>query len=252
MEIVTLTNQKGGVGKTTTTFSLAAGLHQQGKKVLLVDMDAQSNLSFTAGVDLLNMENSLYDVFKGNAAVDKAIQHIQIGLDIITGGLQMAAADMEFIGVGREYLLKRNLKALHTDYDYCIIDTPPTLGVLTMNALTASDKVIIPLQADIYSLQGVSQLKGFIDNIREYCNPDLQIAGLLLTRYNERTVLAQALEESIKAAGEQLGTKVFNTRIRQAIAVQESQLSKGDIFTEAPNATATQDYKAFVQEFLKG
>lgn len=251
MEIVTLTNQKGGVAKTTTALALATGLHRKKKKVLMVDMDAQSNLSFTAGVDLLNVETTLYDVFKGEADIEDALQIVKKGLDIVTGGLQMAAADMEFIAVGREYLLKKNLEKLSANYDYCVIDTPPTLGVLTMNALTASHKVIIPLFADIYSLQGISQLQGFIQNIREYCNPDLKIEGLLLTKYTARTNIAQALDEQIQNAAVTLETKVFKTRIRQAVAVQESQLMKGDIYTKAPNATATKDYMEFVKEFMK-
>ena len=251
MQIVALTNQKGGVAKTTTALALATGLHKKKKRVLMADMDAQSNLSFTAGVDLLNLETSLYDVFKGTADIKDALQTVNTGLDIVTGGLQMSAADMEFTSIGREYLLKKNLDKLSDSYDFCVIDTPPTLGVLTMNALTASHKVIIPLFSDIYSLQGISQLQGFIQNIREYCNPDLKIEGLLLTKYTARTNMAQALDEQIQNAAATLETKVFNTRIRQAIAVQESQLLKKDIYTKAPHATATHDYMAFVDEFLQ-
>jgi len=251
MEIITLTNQKGGVAKTTTALALATGIHQKKKKVLMIDMDAQSNLSFTAGVDLLNLEVSLYDVFKGIANINDALQNVKEGLDIITGGLQMTAADMEFTSIGREYLLKKNLAKLSFDYDFCIIDTPPTLGVLTMNALTASHKIIIPLFSDIYSLQGISQLHGFIQNIREYCNPDLEIDGLLLTKYTSRTNIAQALDEQIQNAAATLGTKVYHTRIRQAVVVQESQLLKQDIYAKAPHATATRDYMEFVNEFLQ-
>lgn len=120
-----------------------------------------------------------------------------------------------------------------------------------MNALTASHKAIIPLFSDIYSLQGISQLQGFIQNIREYCNPNLKIAGLLLTKYNARTNLAQALEEQIQNAAKTLETKVFYTKIRQTVAVQESQLLKGDIYTKVPNATATKDYISFVDEFMQ-
>ena len=251
MEIISLTNQKGGVAKTTTSLALATGLHQKKKKVLMIDMDAQSNLSFTVGIDLLNIETSLYDVFKGNAEIKETLQTVKPGLDIITGGLQMSAADMEFTSIGREYLLKKNLANISSNYDYCIIDTPPPLGVLTMNALTASHKAIIPLFSDIYSLQGISQLQGFIQNIREYCNPNLKIAGLLLTKYNARTNLAQALEEQIQNAAKTLETKVFYTKIRQTVAVQESQLLKGDIYTKVPNATATKDYISFVDEFMQ-
>lgn len=251
MVTVTLTNQKGGVGKSTTAYALATGLNNKGYRVLMVDMDAQSNLSYTAGVDLYNLESSMYDVFKGTATIHKAIQTVKIGLDIAVGGLKMTAADMEFTQIGREYLLKKALEQVNANYDYCIIDTPPTLGVLTMNALASSDKVIIPLFADIYSLQGVEQLEGFISNIKEYCNPTLEVSGLLLTKYNERTVIAQALQDSITTAAETLKTKVYDTKIRATVSVQESQLMKEDIYTSNPTATATIDYLAFVDEFLK-
>lgn len=251
MEIVTLTNQKGGVAKTTTSYALGVGLYNAGKRVLLVDMDAQSNLSFTAGVDLNNLQTSLYDVFKGKADIKAAIQPLKVnGLDIVTSGIEMAGADMEFIGIGRESLLSEQLEKVKDNYDYCIIDTPPTLGVLTMNALTASNKAIIPLYADAYSIQGITQLSKFIASIQKHYNSNLTVAGLLLTKYNDRTVITQLLMNNVKTAAETLKTKVYDTKIRNTVAVQESQLAQQDLYTSAPTATATADYKAFVKEFL--
>lgn len=250
MEIVTLTNQKGGVAKTTTTYALGVGLYNAGKRVLLIDMDAQSNLSFTAGVNLNSLQTSLYDVFRGKADITDAVQTLKVGLDIITSGIEMAGADMEFIGIGRESLLSEQLEKIADNYDYCIIDTPPTLGVLTMNALTASNKAIIPLYADAYSIQGVTQLSKFIASIQKHYNSDLVVAGLLLTKYNERTVITQLLQDNINTAAETLKTKVYDTKIRATVAVQESQLAQQDIYTNAPTATATEDYRAFVNEFL--
>lgn len=250
MEVVTLTNQKGGVAKTTTSYALGVGLYNAGKRVLLVDMDAQSNLSFTAGIDLNSLQTSLYDVFKGKADITEAVQHLKVGLDIVTSGIEMAGADMEFIGIGRESLLSEQLEKVKGDYDYCIIDTPPTLGVLTMNALTASDKAIIPLYADAYSIQGVTQLNKFITSIQKHYNSNLKVAGLLLTKYNNRTVITQLLQDNIKTAAELLKTKVYDTKIRNTVAVTESQLAREDIYSNAPTATATEDYKAFVSEFL--
>ena len=251
MEIVTLTNQKGGVAKTTTSYALGVGLYNAGKRVLLVDMDAQSNLSYTAGVDLNNLQTSLYDVFKGKADIKAAIQPLIVnGLDIVTSGNEMAGADMELIGIGRESLLSEQLEKVKNNYDYCIIDTPPTLGVLTMNALTASNKAIIPLYADAYSIQGVTQLNKFITSIQKHYNSDLKVAGLLLTKYNNRTVITQMLQDNIKTAAEMLKTKVYDTKIRSTVSVTESQLAREDIYTNAPTATATEDYKAFVNEFL--
>lgn len=250
MEIVTITNQKGGVGKTTTAYALGVGLYNLGKRVLLVDMDAQSNLSYTAGVDLNELKVSLYDVFKGKADITEAIQQIKIGLDIATSGIEMAGADMEFTGVGRESLLAEHLEQVQENYDYCIIDTPPTLGILTMNALKASHKVIIPMYADVYSIQGMKQLKGFISGIQKHYNKELTVDGLLLTKYSGRTTIAKALQENINSAAEMLNTKVYQNKIRATVAVQESQLVKEDIYTASPTATATIDYKAFVDEFL--
>lgn len=253
MIVITLTNQKGGVSKSTTAYALAAGLHDKGEKVLIVDIDPQGNLSFTAGVDLLNIEKSLYEVFKGQCTMQEAVQTIQPGLDIVTAGLKMTAADMEFTDVNRAYLLRESLEAVKDHYSYCVIDTPPTLGVLVMNALTASDEVIIPVNADVYSLQGIAQLKQFIDNVRKYCNHhDLTIKGILITKYNSRTNITKALTDAMQTAADSLNTKVFNTKIRASVAVMESQLSKGDLFDEAPKASATLDYKAFIDEYLKG
>ena len=250
MKTITLTNQKGGVSKSTTAYALAAGLHDKGNTVLIVDTDPQANLSFTAGVDILNIERSLYEVFKGECSISDAAQTIQTGLDIVTAGLKMTAADMEFTDVNRAFLLREALEAVKTAYDYCIIDTPPTLGVLVMNALTAADEIIIPINADVYSLQGIAQLKQFIDNVRKYCNKDLEITGILLTKYNERTNITKVLTDAVQGAADRLETKVFKTRIRESVAIKESQLAKGDIFDEAPRAAATQDYKAFIDEYL--
>lgn len=251
MEIVTLTNQKGGVGKSTTALHLATGLCDKGYKVLMIDLDAQSNLTFTAGADFNSTENTLYNAFKGNTDIKSIIQPVKLGLDIATGGILLAGADMEFNQIGRETLLKDQLEQVKENYDYCIIDTPPVLGVLLMNALTASDRAIIPLYADAYSLQGMAQLTGFIESIQKHYNKGLQVDGLLLTKYNSRTVITQVLESNIKTAAERLNTKVYDTKIRETVKVMESQLQKSDIYTDSPNSTASEDYRAFVDEFLR-
>lgn len=250
MKTVVLTNQKGGVAKTTTSYALATGLHNKGYKVLIVDADPQGNLTFTAGVD--EPQNTLYDVLKGNCKVGAAVVEIKQGLDLLTVGLAGTAADMELSSrTAREYMLKEIISGLSSDYDYTVIDTAPTLGLLTLNAITAADEVVIPLNVEVYSLQGMEQLRGFVENIRKYTNPNLQITGLLITKYNERLNLTQALQGNVEKAAEIMNTKIFNSRIRESVAVKETQLLRGDIYTEAPKATATLDYKAFVDEFLK-
>ena len=250
MKTIALSNQKGGVAKTTTTAALASGLSSRGFRVLAVDLDPQSNLGFSSGADLLSGNASLYDVFKETAELTDAIQHLE-DYDIVVGGLSLAGADMDFTATGREYLLKEALDSVSDDYDFCLLDCPPTLGILTVNALTAADSLIIPITADAYSIQGLSQLKKLIDRVIKYSNRQLKIEGLLITRY-DKTNITKALTDQINQTAEQLGTKVFAQPIRNSVAVRESQLLKSNLFAEAPRANATKDYTAFIEEMLKG
>lgn len=250
MKTIVLTNQKGGVAKTTTAYALATGLHNKGFSVLIVDADPQSNLSFTAGVDE-SQGNTLYNVLRDGIAVKDVLQTVKVNLDILTVGLAGTLADLELASrMNREKILTKALKEVAENYDFCVIDTAPTLGLLTLNALTAADYAIIPMNLEVYSLQGMEQLAGFIQNIHENTNSKLKISGLLLTRYNERLNLTQALKGNVEKAAEVMDTVVYDTKIRESVAVRETQLLRGDIYTEAPKATATLDYMAFVDEFL--
>ena len=251
MKILTLSNQKGGVAKTSTSNALAAGLYNRNYKVLAVDLDPQCNLSFSCGVDMLNTEKTLFDVFKGNAEVRETIIPLKLGFDLLTGGLTLAGADVDFTQTGREYMLSEALETVSGEYDFCIIDTPPTLGILTVNALTAADYVIVPMTADIYALQGLTQLNALIQNVRRYCNKGLKIAGILLTRYNDRQIISKTLKTNIGQAAERLSTEVFKTYIREGVAVRETQLLQSDLFTDAPKANVTQDYNNFIDELLE-
>ena len=250
MKVITLANQKGGVSKTTTAAALASGLSHKGYKVLAVDLDPQCNLSAGAGVDVLNQSGLLYWVFKRETEIEAAIYRSEIGCSVLPGGLLLAGADMEFTQTGREYMLSEALERVSEAFDYCVIDTPPTLGILTTNALTASQSVIIPLTADAYALQGLTQLNGLIQNVRRYCNRGLTVAGLLLTRFNDRQNVTKAIQKQIEAKAAEIGTRVFGTKIRESVAVREAALLRGDIFTEAPKANATLDYTAFIDEFM--
>jgi len=252
MEVITLSNQKGGVAKTTTCLALGAGLYQRGYTVLCIDLDPQCNLSLGSGADLINLNSTVYDVFKGNSTISDIITHISLGFDLAAGGLQLAGADMEFTSTGREYLLREALESVQDRYDYCIIDTPPTLGILVTNALTASNKVIIPLTADMFALQGLSQLNNLIKTVRKYSNPGLEVAGLLITKHDGRTNVGKALMNEIDSIADNIGVKVFKTCIRNSVAVRECQSRGGDIFREIPKANATQDYMSFIDEFLEG
>ena len=252
MQIITVTNQKGGVGKTTTAHVLSTGLIKRGFSVLSVDTDPQTNFTYTTGITPKTEEINLYDLFKGNATPLQAIKHTNIGFDVIPGSLNLAGADMEFTRAGREYILKEILEPLSKSYNFCIIDTPPTLGILTINALVASEKVIVPMNADIYSIQGLSQLQSTIENVKKYCNPNLVIEGLLITKYDHRAIINRRLKESLNNIAKKLNTKVFSSCIRQAVAIKETQFLQSDIFKEYPNSNVTKDYQSFIDEFLNG
>lgn len=254
MRTITITNHKGGVGKTTTAQALATGLLHRGYRVLAIDIDPQTNFTYTAGLDTHSRNTNIYDLFKDRGAASslQAIQETPAGFSMIPGALGLAGADMEFSQQGREYILKEILQPIKEKFDFCIVDTPPTLGILTINALTASQEIIIPVEADIYSLQGLAQLQGAIFNTQKYSNPDLKVSGLLITKFNPRAVINQNLKEALDGAALQLHTKVFNSWIREAVAIKEVHFLQGDLFKEYPRHKVTKDYAAFIEEFLQG
>lgn len=247
--IVTITNQKGGCGKTTTAQALSAGLVRKGYKVLAVDADPQTNFTYASNVE--KASGSLYDVLSGSKAVEGCISETACGYDIIAGSIKLTAIDSVLKGAGRESVLKRALKPIEDSFDFIVIDTPPMLGTLTANALIASDCVIIPMCADIFSIQGLSQLQGMIANAKKY-NPSLYIDGLLLTKYTLRTIINRQIKKDLERIAKQLETKLYKAQIREATAVKECQLLRTDLFTEYPRANITKDFEAFVDEFLKG
>lgn len=246
--IISINNQKGGIGKTTTVQSLGAGLVLKGYKVLVIDLDPQGNLTYTTGAN--GQENTIYEVLKGTASIDETIQAIG-GLEIIPSNILLSGADIEFTFTGREHLLKEAIGSLKTSYDYILIDTPPSLGILTVNALTISDKVIIPLTADIFSLQGLAQLHNTINRVRKYSNPSLKVEGLLLTKFNERTILNREIKESIEETAKQFESKLFNATIRESVSMREAQAYQTSIFNYAPDSTPAKDYKELVEEIIK-
>jgi chromosome partitioning protein len=248
-QIVSIINQKGGVGKSTTSQALAAGLSLKGYKVLLIDMDSQGNLSFSVGANKQGV--SVLEVLKREASAEDSTQHIG-ALDIIPASISLAGADMQLTEMGKEYRLKEAIEPIKKRYDYIIIDTPPALGILTINALTASDSVIIPAQADIYSIDAIGQLYSTIRAVQQYTNRDLMINGILLTRFSDRTVLSRDLASMIQNTADQLGTRLFKSTIREAISIKEAQASKADIFAYAPKSKVAADYMGFVDEFLSG
>jgi chromosome partitioning protein len=249
MEAIAIINQKGGVGKSTTTLALGAGLSLKGFRVLFVDLDAQGNLTDTTKADSSNL--TVMDLLSREAQAAEVIQHGE-QWDIIPSSSTLAGADMTISGNGKEYKLKKALEPIRESYDYIIIDTPPALGILMANALTACTGAVIPAQADRYSLKGIVQLHATTETIKKYCNHGLTIKGILLTRYSPRAVLSRDIAEVIEQTAQKLQTKLFKVRIREAIAIKESQAQREDIFTYAPKSNAAKDYRAFIDELLRG
>lgn len=248
MIIYSIANQKGGVGKTTTAQALIEGLAERGYKVLGIDLDGQRNLTTGTGAD--KSKPNIMDALTGKATAPEVIQHLQSG-DIMPASKNLAGADAIITSTGKEYRLKELLATLAGQYDYCIIDTPPALGILTINALTASNSVIIPIQADLYSLEGTDQLATTLEPVKKYCNPELKVAGLLLTRYNARTILSREVAEVAGALAKRLGSSLFKTTIRETIKVKEAQLSQRGVLSYDPKAKVAEDYRAFIQELLE-
>lgn len=246
MQIIAICNRKGGCGKSTTAHALGAGLMQKGYSVLYVDLDSQANLSYflQADPDGLNA----MDLLTGKTTAAEVIQHTSQG-DIIPGADALAVADGLITETGKEYKLKEALDGLQ--YDFCIIDTPGQLGILTINALTAANKVNIPVQADITSLHGIGKLIKTVDAVKKYCNQNLTIDGILITRYNGRAILSKDMQATLQEIAEQLNTSLYDVAIREGIAVKEAQASQQDIFSYSSKSNAAADYSQFVDEFLK-
>lgn len=249
LKTIVVINQKGGVGKTTTAHNFGYGLLKKKKKVLLIDLDPQENLTFTV-TGQVNFKESIFDVLVGDIDINQAIHHIG-KMDIIPSSQALSIISKYLDEGEKENTLKNRLKALKENYDFIIIDTPPALGNLTVNALTGSDETIITAQADIFSLQGIGQLAQSINAIKEYSNPKLEIKGILLTRYNKRSILTKNMTENIQEIAENLGTKVFNAKIRECIAIKESQAMNQDIFSYSPRSNGAKDYNDLVKEYLK-
>lgn len=249
MEIIAVVNKKGGVGKTTTALAMAAGLAQRGFKVLAIDLDPQGNFSGTAKADREAV--GAFEVLTKKVSINDAIQESE-PFDFIAADGSLSAADNTITETGKEYRLREALDALKTVYQYIVIDTPPSTGILTTNALTVAHKIVIAAQADTYSAEGLMQLSGSIETIKKYCNPSLQIAGILLTRYNSRTLLSQHLRETFAQIAAQIGTRVFNTYIRESISIKEAQAMKQPIFEYDSKSNGAKDYQTFIDELLGG
>lgn len=248
-KILCVSNQKGGVGKTTTTNALAMGLRRLGRRVLCVDFDPQGDLSFGLRADnRVEMQNSVYHALKGELLAVQTIQHTPF-CDVIPANMLLSGIELEFTGKGREYLLKNCLKPVLGQYDNILIDSPPALGILTVNAFTASDAVLMPVLPDIFSLQGLVQLSGTLDEVRQKSNPRIRPAGVLLTRFVARENASKVIREAIADIAQQLQFPLLDTTIRNSSILTTAQINRVDVMAFTKNK-AVQDYQCLLDELL--
>jgi len=243
-ETLALLSRKGGNGKTSTASAITAGFLSKGYRVLVVDMDGQGSISHIMRAE---PGASVLDVLTGEADIRSAIQHTDAG-DIIPANPGLDMADMSLTGQGREFLLRDALETIKADYDLIVLDTLPSFGVLTLNAMAAASGVVIPSQSDVLSLNALGQSYELIQSARQAVNPSLAIWGILLTRYNPRSVLNRDIADTFAEAASSMGTRLFKARIRDGVAVKEAQARQQDVFTYARRSNPAKDYGAFVDE----
>ena len=248
-EIIVVTNQKGGVGKTSTTSALASGLADNGYRVLAIDMDPQGNLGFCLGAEIENSP-TVYDLMKGTLLIEKIIQRNN-GIDIIPSNIMLSSAEHEFNKVGRELLLKNGIASAIVNYDFVVIDTPPALNILTVNAYTAASSLIIPMVPEILSLLGIAQLRETVDLVQKVYNPGIKVFGILLNKYDKRRLLTREVAEMAETIAKELNTIVFETKIRSSVAVAEAPAHGESIYTYATKSNSANDYRDFVKELLR-
>ena len=246
-DVISFANQKGGVAKTTSTLNLAVALSELGNKVLCVDLDPQGNLTMSQGIDPDKVEKSMYDVLVDDVPITDVIAEREI--DIAVASLDLAGAEIAMsTKIGRERSLERALAEVRPEYDYICIDTPPSLGLLTINALTASNKVIVPVQCEYLSMRGLAQLQNTLGMIQENLNPNVQIAGILPTMFDSRTVHAK---EAVALLVENFGDLVFKSRIRKAVKFAEAPVRGASVLKYDPESRAASYYRNLAEEILK-
>jgi chromosome partitioning protein len=245
-KVIAFANQKGGVAKTTTTLNLAAAFAEQGHRVLCVDMDPQGNLTMSQGIDPDTLEQSMFDVLVHDLSIKEVIKRREI--DVACASIDLAGAEIAMsTKIGRERSLTKALLAVEEDYDWVFVDTPPSLGLLTVNALTAADQVIVPVQCEYLSMRGLLQLQNTLAMIRENLNPDVQIAGILPTMVDTRTLHAK---EALEILEENFGDRVFGARIRKTVRFAEAPVKGMSVLKYDPKGTAADAYRQLAKEVL--
>jgi chromosome partitioning protein len=244
-KIISISNHKGGVGKTTSVVNIGAGLNKLGKKVLLIDLDAQANLSQSLG--LTNQARNIYTAIRG----EHELEPIQVlkGFDVVPSTLDLSGAEIELSNeAGREFILQELVAPIKKSYDYILVDCPPSLGLLTINSFTASDEVFIPLQAEFLAMQGLSKLVEIIEKIKKRLNKNLKVGGVFITQYDNRKVLNRDVLATIQ---EHFKDNIFKTQIRDNVALAEAPAQGLDIFRYNPKSYGADDYLALCKEIIK-
>ena len=246
--VIAFANQKGGVAKTTSTLNLAVAFAEQGLRVLTVDLDPQGNLTMSQGLNPDTIERSMYDVLVHRLPIEQVLHKGEV--DLAVSSIDLAGAELALSSlIGRERALEKGLAPVKDDYDWIIIDTPPSLGLLTINALVASDGVIVPVQCEYLSLRGLVQLENTMSMIRENLNPDVEIQGILPTMFDGRTLHAR---EAVEILEENFGDLVFKTRIRKTIRYAEAPVKGASILKYDPTGSAAEAYRDLAKEVLNG
>lgn len=248
--IISIANQKGGVGKTTTTINLSACLAEKGKKVLVVDIDPQGNTSSGLGIDKDNIENTIYELFLDECTLEECIQKSVVdNLDVIPSNINLSGAEIELISIeDKEYMLKNILDSLRDKYDFILIDCPPSLNLLTVNAMTASDTVLVPIQCEYYALEGLTQLIHTIDLITERLNSKLEIEGIVFTMYDARTNLSTQVVENVK---ENLDRRIYKTIIPRNVRLAEAPSYGMPIIMYDAKSSGAEAYRFLAEEVIE-
>jgi chromosome partitioning protein len=247
-EVIVLANQKGGVAKTTTTLNLGVAFAEQGYKVLLIDLDPQGNLTMSQGLNPDTIEKSMFDVLVHRLPISQVIETVEV--DIAVSSIDLAGADMALASqIGRERALEKALAPVRDDYDFILIDTPPSLGLLTINAFVAATGVIVPVQCEYLALRGLVQLENTLAMVRENLNPRVGVEGIVPTMYDARTLHAR---EAVEILEENFGDLVYKTRIRKTVRYAEAPVKGSSVLGYDPTGTAAEAYRDLAKEVLHG